>query len=144
MADNRWNNISKSSEIARNFLTSHQNNGESEIVFNSNTSIDQNITRNTTPLSDVHMHDAISFLDSDTELLVKNEQEPVAVRVVWNLLENTSRVYFPRSIAADEPETICLSVKGDPYSVRENGVMLDALNYVRMLFSEQSGINPAY
>ncbi|WP_148301358.1 hypothetical protein [Asaia prunellae] len=144
MTDNRWNNISKSSEIARNFLTFYQNNYESEIVFNSNTSIDPNIARNTIPLSDVHMHDAISFLGSDTELLVKNEQEPVAVRVVWNLLENTSRVYFPRSIATDEPETICLSVKGDPYSVRENGVMLDALNYVRMLFSEQSGIVPAY
>ncbi|NVN05534.1 hypothetical protein HW509_07985 [Asaia spathodeae] len=94
--------------------------------------------------SDNHLSDAISFLNSDTALLSKTEQEPVSVRVVWNLLENVSRVYLPKLTATDDKETVCLSVKGDPYSVRENGVMLDALNYVRMLFSEQARAFPAY
>ncbi|GBQ86736.1 hypothetical protein AA0535_1092 [Asaia krungthepensis NRIC 0535] len=91
-----------------------------------------------------NLGDAISFLGADTGLLSRAENDPVSIRVVWNLLENVSRVYLPKISSANEQDTVCLSVKGDPYSVRENGVMLDALNYVRMLFSETARALPAF
>ncbi|NVN02435.1 MULTISPECIES: hypothetical protein [Asaia] len=144
MTENRWNNPAVNSEIAQNAIEIHHDYYESKMVFARNESGENlAITRNDLE-SDNHLSDAISFLNSDTALLSKTEQEPVSVRVVWNLLENVSRVYLPKLAATDDKETVCLSVKGDPYSVRENGVMLDALNYVRMLFSEQARAFPAY
>lgn len=144
MTENCWNSSAISSEIMQNSPMAHHDYYESKMIFGDDLSAEaESVVKNTCVDSD-DLSEAISFLNSDTEILNKSAQQPVSVRVVWNLLENVSRVYLPRVATSSEQEAVCLSVKGDPYSVRENGVMLDALNYVRMLFSEQPRALPAY
>lgn len=144
MAENCWNNSNVSSEVSLNSSITHHDYYESKILLEKTSLRENNSIHGVNYSVDHDFNDAISFLGSDTDLLQKAAQEPVSVRVVWNLLENVSRVYLPKVTSSSEQETICLSVKGDPYSVRENGVMLDALNYVRMLFSEQARTAPSY
>lgn len=151
-AVNSWNIPVENSEFVRNIPSSHHDYYESKLVFDGVAS-DKEVTMfgvdggfaldgvhqdhdDLAPAGDL-LGDAVAFLGADTDLLGESEREPVSVRVVWNLLENVSRVYLPKLTPSSERDTVCLSVKGDPYAVRENGVMLDALNYVRMLFSEQ-------
>lgn len=144
MTENRWNTPAISSELVQNSPILHNDYYESKMVFGGDLVFEtESASKNTATESD-DLSEAVSFLNSDTEILNKTAQQPVSVRVVWNLLENVSRVYLPKVATSSEQETVCLSVKGDPYAVRENGVMLDALNYVRMLFSEQARALPAY
>lgn len=140
---NKWNNSLGNSAFVRNFSDSHHEYYESKMVFDSAShALDDD--HETHCVENDGLDDAISFLGTDTGLLTHAQNDPVSIRVVWNLLENVSRVYLPKVSAASADETVCLSVKGDPYSVRENGVMLDALNYVRMLFSETARAVPAF
>lgn len=140
---NTWNVHHENSEFAINAASSQYDYYESKMVFGAQ---DQMVdsAHESVCAEDDHLDDAISFLGSDTGLLSRRRNDPVSIRVVWNLLENVSRVYLPRITASSEQDTVCLSVKGDPYSVRENGVMLDALNYVRTILSETGRVLPAF
>ncbi|MFC0502946.1 hypothetical protein [Asaia krungthepensis] len=140
---NNWNSITDRAEFSRNLSDSHHDYYESKMVFDASAAELSDETDARCVVND-NLGDAISFLGADTGLLSRAENDPVSIRVVWNLLENVSRVYLPKISSANEQDTVCLSVKGDPYSVRENGVMLDALNYVRMLFSETARALPAF
>ncbi|WP_162993363.1 hypothetical protein [Asaia bogorensis] len=140
---NKWNNSSENSSFVRNFSDSHHEYYESKMVFGDTSDVLDNDSATHCAVND-GLDDAISFLGTDTGLLSSAQNDPVSIRVVWNLLENVSRVYLPKISSTSVDETVCLSVKGDPYSVRENGVMLDALNYVRMLFSETARAMPAF
>lgn len=138
---NNWNYHTNSSELACNHALSQHEYYESKMVFDAKSHGAEDFHDPASPVIDC-FDDAISFLGSDTGLLHKTRTEPVSIRVVWNLLENVSRVYLPKVTSASDQDTVCLSVKGDPYAVRENGVMLDALNYVRTLLSETSRAFP--
>ena len=138
-----WNFYDKSSEFVCNHTSYQCDYYESKMIFDGLDHASDGMHEPVCTVTD-HLDDAISFLGSDTGLLHKTRNDPVSIRVVWNLLENVSRVYLPKITTTSDHDTVCLSVKGDPYAVRENGVMLDALNYVRTLLSETSRALPAF
>ncbi|WP_222546484.1 hypothetical protein [Asaia lannensis] len=139
---NLWNDHVDNTDFAFNSHVTQHDYYESKMVFDNHGHEADSAHESVCSLSN-HLDEAISFLGTGTGLLKKAHTDPVSIRVVWNLLENVSRVYLPQNVTMNDPDTICLSVKGDPYAVRENGVMLDALNYVRTLLSETSRVLPA-
>lgn len=140
---NIWNGHVENTEFSINNHASQHDYYESKMVFDSHNHEIDSAHEPVCILSD-HFDEAISFLELGTGLLNKTRNDPVSIQVVWNMLENISRVYLPQSTAVNERNTVCLAVKGDPYAVRENGVMLDTLNYVRTFLSETSQALPAF
>ncbi|WP_147093627.1 hypothetical protein [Swaminathania salitolerans] len=135
---NCWNSDCERSVFASNISSGRNEYYESKFVFEDR-AFHQECANNPPGRNEPDcVGDAISFLRADTSLLTQEPEKPVSIRVVWNQTEDISRVFLPNGHRASVNAPMCLSVKGDPYGVREFGVMLDTSNYVRMLLPDEA------